>query len=92
MVSEEFSIHDITIELQKIFTNTIKSKGLSLEFIIDQAVENKIWIGDQVKIGQILTNLINNAVKFTEQGHILVSFNDLQRLYIEVSDTDWYST
>ena len=80
LVSEEFSIYDITIELQKIFSNTVKSKGLSLEFIIDKEVENKIWIGDQIKIGQILTNLINNAIKFTEQGHIMATFSDHQRL------------
>ena len=87
LVSEEFSIHDITLELQQLFSSSVKSKGLSLEFVIEKAVENKIWIGDQVKIGQILTNLVNNAIKFTEQGHILVSFNDKQRLYIEISDT-----
>ena len=50
-------------------------------------------IGDQGRIRQILTNLVNNAIKFTNHGHVKVSINCLEqqdniaRLRFEIQDT-----
>lgn len=48
-----------------------EEKGIDLRLEIDPALKNKI-LGDPVRMGQVLTNLISNAIKFTRKGHVLV--------------------
>ena len=49
-----------------------RKKGLDLWFDIDPALPEFI-LGDQYRLGQIITNLVNNAVKFTAQGSVRIS-------------------
>src|SRR5260221_132956 len=51
-----------------------KQKGLSFTYEIDESVPAEV-IGDQVRISQIVNNLISNALKFTNEGGIDVKFS-----------------
>lgn len=69
---EEFSLLKIFEELAQTFYNECKVKNLDLILESDGLVPERI-LSDEAKLRQILTNLIGNAVKFTEQGSVRVS-------------------
>lgn len=70
----------------------VEKKNLELRLDIDQKLP-KVLYGDDVRIRQVLTNLLTNAVKYTEKGYILLAMHteDLKEdectIYFEVKDT-----
>lgn len=50
-------------------------KGLIFKLKIDDALRNKVVIGDPTRITQIIFNLVSNAIKFTRQGFVEVKVN-----------------
>ncbi len=69
---QEFSIRAFLEELAVMHAANAQKK--SLKMICDMPCElNDIVLGDQLRIKQILTNLITNAIKFTETGFIRLS-------------------
>lgn len=46
-------------------------KGIELRLLIDPALGSKI-IGDPTRVGQVITNLVNNAIKFTKKGYVFL--------------------
>ena len=94
----KLTIEEADFELEKVLDNVANligdkasSKGLELLFEIDPAVPRYLR-GDSLRLGQILINYGNNAVKFTEHGHILVSARlleqDERQVTIRFSVTD----
>ncbi|MEI6895180.1 MAG: transporter substrate-binding domain-containing protein [Colwellia sp.] len=68
----DFMLADIFDNLANLFS--LKFANKNLEFLFDITPEVPInLIGDPLRLGQILTNLVNNALKFTEQGEIIIS-------------------
>jgi len=61
----------IVDELEKIFALKINEKGLKFSVNIHQNVPDSILL-DEIRLRQILLNLIGNAVKFTEEGEISI--------------------
>ena len=85
----ERAVHEVLLLLQ----STVKDRELDLIIDFDLFLPT-VYIGDPGRIRQVLTNLVGNAVKFTESGHVLIRVvglptdNDaLQRLHIIVEDT-----
>ncbi|MCX8087158.1 MAG: ATP-binding protein [Rhodocyclaceae bacterium] len=64
-----FSPAAVLKETGDLFTAQIKEKSLSLDIEIDPAIPAQV-IGDPLRLGQVLANLVGNAVKFTERGGI----------------------
>jgi signal transduction histidine kinase/CheY-like chemotaxis protein len=48
-----------------------EEKNIDLRLEVDPALHHKI-LGDPTRIGQVITNLVSNAIKFTRKGHVLV--------------------
>ncbi|WP_159947174.1 ATP-binding response regulator [Polaribacter septentrionalilitoris] len=69
LVSEEVSINEIIKNCENDFQHQQKNNGVSLVFKVTENVP-KIVLGDTVRIYQILSNLISNAIKFTEKGSV----------------------
>jgi len=68
----DFNLKQILNGLQSIFHNEAKEKNIS--FIIEKDISlPKMVMGDSTRISQILTNLINNAIKFTEKGKVILN-------------------
>jgi signal transduction histidine kinase len=64
-----------------------QDKGLRLELTVDQTLPDKIN-HDEARISQIVTNLVGNAIKFTDSGVVHLDFNRRDdRLVIQVTDT-----
>ncbi|MCX8492192.1 MAG: ATP-binding protein, partial [Cyclobacteriaceae bacterium] len=74
------------------FNHQVKEKGIAFNVNLE-AEANQIFLGDPVRLNQILINLVSNAIKFTHAGSIQVSCTVLKNLgkkfqiQFEVSDT-----
>ena len=67
----DFELDGVLENVSNLISEKATAKGLELIFDIDPAVSNHPK-GDPLRLGQILINFCNNAVKFTEQGEIVV--------------------
>ncbi len=76
-----FQLEEVLENLTVLTTTRLGNKQVELVYDIDPNIP-PILIGDPYRIGQILTNLTSNAVKFTEEGSIIV------RSYIKESEDD----
>ena len=72
MESVDFQLEDTLDNISTLVGIKTQEKGLELLFKTDAAVPRAL-IGDPLRLGQILINLSNNAVKFTDSGEIVVS-------------------
>ncbi len=77
----ELKIEEVSFSLHSLFDNLIavialraKEKNLSVHFTVNPSIPPQV-IGDPLRIAQIIMNIGNNAVKFTEQGRIDIEFD-----------------
>jgi len=66
-----FDIRDCIDEVMTIMSPLAQAKQLEFIAIIDTDVPSKI-LGDPLRTKQIITNLVSNAIKFTEQGEVII--------------------
>ena len=74
----DFFLEDVLAQIADLSVMRAQDKGLELLFDIAPDVPNALQ-GDPLRLGQVLINLTNNAIKFTDKGEIVVSIR-LQQL------------
>jgi CheY-like chemotaxis protein len=70
--NEPFRLRDTIDETVKSLSARASEKGLQLACEVAEQVPDQV-VGDAIRLRQILTNLIGNAIKFTERGEVVVS-------------------
>ncbi len=90
---EEFDLERSIHELITLLQPTARDKGLDLLVDYDLFLPTQ-FVGDRGRIRQVMTNLMGNAVKFTESGHVLIRVvgispvnKDDARIHITIEDT-----
>ncbi len=83
-----FDPAELAARVEELHRLRADEKGLSFDVVLGMGAERP-RIGDPHRLRQILNNLISNAIKFTEKGHVSVCFKGKpgQPFVIEVSDT-----
>ncbi|GGF27023.1 hypothetical protein GCM10011611_36310 [Aliidongia dinghuensis] len=67
----EFALHDVVEKTIELMVPRAMEKGIELACWIDPAARRSFH-GDPSRLRQVLLNLVSNAVKFTQRGHVLV--------------------
>ncbi len=89
---QPFELEAVLEQVSSLVSTRAQEKGLEFVLHADPSLPRAL-IGDALRLGQILVNLCGNAVKFTEQGEIVVTIggqpgeNDKLRLACSVRDT-----
>jgi two-component system, NarL family, sensor histidine kinase BarA len=71
IVEESFNLIEVLEQSRDILFISALSKGLDLNLIIFSDTPSQV-IGDKLRLKQILMNLIGNAIKFTDQGEVII--------------------
>jgi two-component system, sensor histidine kinase and response regulator len=97
--SRKLDLESIPFSLRELIAQSLKplaikadEKGLELAYDIGPDVPAGV-VGDPVRLRQVLSNLVGNAIKFTEHGHVLVDVQEEKHgdgctmLHFQISDT-----
>ena len=71
MEATDFHLEDVMEQLSNVLGMKIEGKGIELLFNIAPDVPTSL-VGDPLRLGQVLINLGNNAIKFTEKGEVVI--------------------
>jgi len=75
----DFELIDVIDNVKNVNSLSANDKGISLDFEIDDNVPNCL-VGDPLRLTQVLMNLVNNAVKFTDVGFVKVKITKTYEL------------
>jgi two-component system sensor histidine kinase VicK len=89
---ERFNIYELLSDVIKDFTERIKSDNKNIRLVYDQKdTDHHIIIeADKGRIIQVLSNILNNALKFTNEGQITIralESNNKKEIIVSISDT-----
>ena len=79
---EVFSLQSLVDSLQQVLGHTAEAKGMAIKVEAPESLLAQHLCGDVMRLGQVFSNLVGNAIKFSEQGDV--------RLRLEVHKQDAY--
>ncbi len=91
LIPGDYSLSGLTIDVVKMIEVKASQKNLGMNLSVSEELPDGLY-GDENKIRQIMINLLNNAVKYTEKGSVSLDISgtvneDIASLEIKVSDT-----
>lgn len=97
IIEAEYDISSLIHDIMNMIYIKAQTKELQVDLFVDENLPSRLW-GDDIRLRQILTNLMNNAVKYTETGSVTLTVKDSQpdgvyqegdclELLFEVEDT-----
>jgi signal transduction histidine kinase/CheY-like chemotaxis protein len=95
VVEETFDLNELLHDCLDLFKAQAEEKHLELVANVDVQV-NPLLIGDPTRLRQVISNLLRNAIKYTQQGEIVINIEpatapekgtDGQRIRVEIIDT-----
>lgn len=86
LTKEKFNLNELTKEVYMEMEELVKEKNL--DFILDENVNDVQIYADKSRIRQVLINIINNSIKFTEKGYIKITLDKIEeKSSIVIEDT-----
>jgi len=88
----KLNLETLVDKIWKMFEKTADDKGIMFEYQIDKNIPESL-LGDQVRLGQVISNNISNAIKFTESGFVKLEISLVEEaeesclLNFEISDS-----
>ena len=79
IVPVEYETEDLVRNVGNVIRLMVQDKSLAYEVNIAKDVPKRLF-GDEVRIAQVLTNLLTNAVKYTDQGKVTLTLNAVKDL------------
>ncbi len=86
--SVPFDLHAVLESIEHGYQSLAEARALSLRMVVAPDVPRRV-LGDPVRVRQVLTNFLNNALKFTDRGGVRLNVKclDDERLRFEVQDS-----
>ncbi len=75
IVDNDYQLSSVLNDVSNMIMFKAKSKGLEYDVEVDESIPD-ILHGDEVRVRQIVTNLLNNAVKYTDNGSVTLSVSE----------------
>ncbi len=69
ILPEEYDLSSLLHDIINMITMKAKDKGLTVELSVEESLPSR-FLGDDIRLRQILVNIMNNAVKYTEKGSV----------------------
>jgi len=91
IVNVEYNLGELIAEVTTLINMRAENKGLKLKILVNPELPQRIY-GDEKRIREVMINILNNAVKYTDEGKITLKVdgeveNQMLSLSISISDT-----